>query len=61
MTAERLLTVEEAARRLRVARVTVLRWIRGGKLEASKPGLKYLIRETAVDELLEKTRGSAER
>jgi len=37
------LTTEEIADVLKVHRETVLRWVRGGKLPASKPGRKWFL------------------
>ena len=52
--ADRVLTVEEAAARMRVNAETVRRWIRTGKLRAAKPSLKshYRIPESELQRLL---------
>lgn len=47
------LTVEESAELLRVGVETVQRYVREGKLPASKVGRRYLIPEEAVKALLE--------
>ena len=46
-----MLTVPEAARRLRRNPETVRRWIREGKLRASKVGTQHVIEEEALDAL----------
>ena len=51
MDDERLLTVGEVAERIRASRETVRRWIRSGRLRATRPGgtkLGYRIRESDV-------------
>lgn len=47
-----MLTVPEAARRVGRNPETVRRWIREGKLRASKVGTQHVIDEAALDELL---------
>ena len=56
MTRE-LVTVQEAAERLRVHVETVRRWVREGKLPAKKIGAtrKYLIASKDIDEELNKS------
>jgi excisionase family DNA binding protein len=46
------LTVAEAAARLGVSQWTVVRWIRSGRLPASRPGHAYRVREEHVAALL---------
>ena len=49
-----LLTVKEVARILRVDDTTVIRWVKGGALEAWKtPGGAYRIRQEAINKLLQ--------
>ena len=48
----RLLSVRETADRCRVSPFTVRRWVRVGKLPATKPGRNILIPESAVTEYL---------
>jgi excisionase family DNA binding protein len=43
MTEEKYYTIEEVAKRLKVAYLTVYRWIQGGKLCAYKFGKQYRI------------------
>jgi excisionase family DNA binding protein len=51
-----LLTVNEAARRLRVSRATITRWIRLGQLQAAKlPSGVYRIHGEDVEKLLRRT------
>ena len=55
MADERLLTVREAAERIRASRESVRRWIREGRLQATRPGgtkLGYRIREAEVARFL---------
>lgn len=47
-----LLTVEEAAARLRVSEWTLRKWLREGRLRGSRPGRDWRIEEAAVAELL---------
>ena len=56
MAEEQLLTVREVAERIRASRESVRRWIREGRLQATRPGgtkLGYRIRETEVTRFLE--------
>ncbi|MHC4225387.1 MAG: helix-turn-helix domain-containing protein [Planctomycetota bacterium] len=46
-----MLTVPEAARRLRVNPETIRRWIRAGRLRAKKVGTQHLIEETDLENL----------
>lgn len=48
-----ILTIDAVARRLEVNRETVLRWIRSGKLRASKIGTRLFVFESAVVEMLQ--------
>ncbi|HAC47358.1 MAG TPA: hypothetical protein DCF65_15010 [Chloroflexi bacterium] len=50
-----MLTVPEAARRTKRDPETVRRWIRSGRLKATRVGTQHLIDETDLDRL---TRGS---
>ena len=47
-----MLTVPEAAKRVRREPETVRRWIRSGRLPARKAGTHYLIAEEDLDELV---------
>jgi excisionase family DNA binding protein len=47
-----MLTVPEAARRLRRNPETVRRWIREGKLRSTKVGTQHLLDEADLDELV---------
>jgi len=49
---ERLLTTGEVAKRLQVSRMTVDRWIRGGKLRAIRyPSGRYKVPESEVERI----------
>jgi excisionase family DNA binding protein len=50
-----MLTVPEAARRLRRNPETVRRWIRDRKLPATKVGTQWLVDETDVDAVADRT------
>ena len=47
-----MLTVPQAARRVRKDPETVRRWIRSGKLRARKIGTQHVIEERDLDDLL---------
>lgn len=49
-----LLTIEEAAKKLKVSKRTVYEWIRTGKLEAVKAGTLWRIPEEAMEKFLKK-------
>jgi excisionase family DNA binding protein len=49
----KMLTVEEVATALHLSDQTVWRYVREGRLPASKIGRRYLIPENAVEEMLE--------
>jgi len=46
-----MITVPEAARRIRKNPETIRRWIRAGKLPAKKLGTQHLIEESDLEEL----------
>jgi len=45
MTDEQYYTIEEVAKMLKVAYLTVYRWIQSGKLKAIKAGKQYRIKQ----------------
>ena len=49
MTNEQYYTIEEAAKMLKVAYLTVYRWILSGKLVAYKAGKQYRIKKKDLD------------
>lgn len=51
--AEERLSLQEAANVLGVSEQTARRWVKSGKLKAYKPGLRYLVPASAIEELLE--------
>ncbi len=51
---EHLLTVEEAAKKLRLHLDTARRFVREGKLPATKIGRRYLIPASAIQEFIAK-------
>lgn len=53
MKTEERLSLREAADALGISEVSARRWVKSGKLKAYKPGLKYLIPASAIEELLE--------
>lgn len=50
---ESILTPEQVAHKLQIHPLTVLKYIRQGKLHASKLGRVYRIRESAIDNMLD--------
>ncbi len=60
MDDERLITLDEVAERMRVSVPTVRRWIKDGKLPATKPGGVYRVRGRAFEEFVEKHTGKAQ-
>jgi excisionase family DNA binding protein len=54
MAESALLTLEEVAEKLRVARSTVLRYINLHQLEAVRVGGRYRVRREALDRYIEK-------
>lgn len=55
MDKETYYTIEEVSEMLKVAYMTVYRWIKAGKLEAIKAGKQYRISKTSLDKYLTKT------
>jgi excisionase family DNA binding protein len=49
-----MLTVRQVAQQLNLVPMTVARYIRSGKLKASRPGGRWLIAQESVDEMLKK-------
>ncbi len=49
---EKKYTLQEAADVLGISELTARRWVKAGKLKAYKPGLRYLIPASAIEELL---------
>lgn len=52
MEKEVFYTIEEVAIMLKVAYLTVYRWIQSGRLEAVKAGKQYRIRQSQLDDFL---------
>ena len=52
MVKEQYYTIEEVAKTLRVAYLTVYRWIQSGKLISLKAGKQYRIKKTDLDTFL---------
>jgi len=50
--AEERLSLREAADALGITEQTARRWVRSGKLKSYQPGKKYLIPQSAIEELL---------
>ena len=51
---EQYYTIEEVAKMLKVAYLTVYRWIREGKLVAYKAGKQYRIKKADLDKFIER-------
>jgi excisionase family DNA binding protein len=49
---ERVFTVEEAAERFHVSHETIRRWLKAGRLQATRPGRRWLITESAMEAVL---------
>lgn len=50
-----MLTIPEAARRVRRNPETIRRWIRSGRLAAERVGTQYLVDEAALDALVDRS------
>ena len=51
---QQILTPEQVAKQLQLHTLTVLQYIKNGSLKASKLGRVYRIRESAIDDFLQK-------
>lgn len=49
MTTEQFYSIEEVAKMLKVAYLTVYRWIQAGKLKSHKAGKQYRIKKEDLD------------
>lgn len=56
MTNDQYYSIEEVATKLKVAYLTVYRWIQAKKLNAYKAGKQYRIKEVDFNKFLEKYR-----
>jgi len=52
MTNEQYYTTEEVAKMLKVAYLTVYRWIQDGKLKAYKAGKQYRVKKEDLDSFI---------
>lgn len=52
MDKQQYYTIQEIAEQLKVAYLTVYRWIKEGKLEAVRAGKQYRIRQSDLDKFL---------
>jgi len=52
MTDEQYYTIEEVAKMLKVAYLTVYRWIQDGKLVAFKAGKQYRVKKEDLDSFI---------
>jgi len=52
MTDEQYYTIEEVAKMLKVAYLTVYRWIQSGKLVAFKAGKQYRVKKEDLDRFI---------
>ena len=53
MTKEQYYSIEEVAKMLKVAYLTVYRWIQSGKLKSNKAGKQYRIEKSELDKFIE--------
>lgn len=54
MTQEQYYSIEEVAKTLKVAYLTVYRWIQADKLKAYKAGKQYRIKKSDLNKFLDK-------
>lgn len=54
MVTDQYYSIEEVAKILKVAYLTVYRWIQSGKLVAYKAGKQYRIEKTDLDKFMKK-------
>jgi len=54
MTEDKYYSIEEVAETLKVAYLTVYRWIQSGKLTAYKAGKQYRIEKTDLGKFIER-------
>lgn len=57
MTDEQYYTIEEVAKTLKVAYLTVYRWIQSGKLVAFKAGKQYRVKKENLDSFITSYKG----
>ena len=57
MTNEQYYTIEEVAKMLKVAYLTVYRWIQDGKLVAFKAGKQYRVKKEDLDSFVTSYKG----
>lgn len=57
MTNEQYYTIEEVAKMLKVAYLTVYRWIQDGKLVAFKAGKQYRVKKENLDSFVTSYKG----
>ena len=57
MTDEQYYTIEEVTKMLKVAYLTVYRWIQDGKLVAFKAGKQYLVKREDLDSFITSYKG----
>lgn len=57
MTDEKYYTIEEVAKMLKVAYLTVYRWIQNNKLPSVKAGKQYRIKKNDLDKFLNSYKG----
>jgi len=52
MTEEQYYSIEEVAKMLKVAYLTVYRWIQSGKLKSNKAGKQYRITKSELEKFI---------
>jgi len=57
MRREQYYSIEEVSKIIKVAYITVYRWIQSGKLESYKAGKQHRIKKSELDKFLEKSKG----
>ena len=54
MTEDTYYSIEEVAKLLKVAYLTVYRWIQSGKLNSNKAGKQYRVKKEDLDRFIER-------
>lgn len=49
---DKLISITEAAKLLNVTRVTLFKWLKGGKVEAIKIGRHWKIRQSEIENIM---------
>ncbi len=58
MEQDKYYSLDEVAEKLKVAYLTVYRWVKAGKLSSVKAGKQYRIKQSELDKFLEDKNGA---